>query len=70
MPQEMDPDGMVHEWSFTIDPTNIKTYSGLSVSAKLAPRNGSPKQRNAGSADHSGEAAFAGKTSGLRLFVT
>ena len=44
MPQEMDPDGMVHEWSFTIDPTNIKTYSGLSVSAKLAPRNGSPRQ--------------------------
>lgn len=44
MPQEVDADGMVHEWSYTIDPTNIKTYSGLRVSAKIAPRNGSPKQ--------------------------
>lgn len=44
MPQEMEADGTVREWSYTIDPTNIKTYAGLNVSAKLMPRNKNTKQ--------------------------
>lgn len=43
---QTDDNGEVTDWSYSIEPTNIKTYSGLTVSAKLAPRNKKTPQTN------------------------
>lgn len=34
-PKDEDIHGVVHEWSYVVDPENIKTYAGLTVSTRL-----------------------------------